>query len=101
MMTTGLEEALKKPTVATIDGLLNDIMENFGSTKAFARQYYETLISAKHGSMIQARMMEKLIDLIRVNHQLNPDVADGDLSQHSEAELESVLAGVLKRMDSR
>ena len=76
--------------------LTEHLLDKFGGADQLAKEYHKTYVQAAEGSQTRARMLEKVIDLIRLNAQLFGSV--GDLDTLSDQELMAMASLALGEM---
>jgi len=87
---TSADDFRRYQSVPAIDDMIAKIIGRFGSTDAFADAFYECFKQSKVGSLTRTRMIEKVLDMIRIHAQLY-NTTD-DLEDVSEAELRQIFA---------
>lgn len=65
--------------VPHLQEIIEAIIVEWGGPKEFAGSFHDTYINAKAGSAVRARMLEKCIDLMKINTQMfgEDDELDG------------------------
>jgi hypothetical protein len=81
-------------SVPTLEDIIQRIVEKFGGSSEFADMFFNTFMDAKKGTMIRSRMLEKVLDLMKVNAQLFP--SGDNLEDMSEDELKAAMASVMR-----
>lgn len=56
--------------VPHLQEIIEAIISEWGGPKEFAGSFHDTYINAKAGSAVRARMLEKCIDLMKINTQM-------------------------------
>jgi hypothetical protein len=64
---TRIHTVLNSKGVPHLKEMLEAIMFEFGGPEALAREFFKTYKGAAKGGMIQAKMLQSVLDLMRVN----------------------------------
>jgi len=88
-------ESLTQVPQRDIQVITQEILHAYGGAKQFGRKIVQKLESAPPGSMMETRLLEKVIELM-IRSQPK-DVGDDDLSNMTVEDVERELAKFLKK----
>lgn len=87
----------KKNRIPHLQEIIEAIIKQWGGPSRFAQAFFETYSNAKAGSLIRARMLEKCIDLMKLNSTMFG--ASDAVDAMDDDELENFVIQALGRGD--
>jgi hypothetical protein len=88
------DSAIPRASLDQMVEYFSELLKPWGGPKGFARHWKIVFDSAKKGSPTQLRALEKIVDVMKMIHDLAP--AQTDVDEMSEEELKIEAAQLIK-----